>query len=158
MLDQVAQLHRLAVAGRQELQPALSQLAAALTASDPAQFVEFSRPTLPPPDQAVLDSGVAARLLGGTREGLAAGVEGGVEDELALVAPWGVELAGIRVPVSVWSGEQDTDTPTSHARWLATPMPTAELRVFPDEGHLSLIYGREGEVVDWLAEQLRRAR
>jgi pimeloyl-ACP methyl ester carboxylesterase len=68
-----------------------------------------------------------------------------------------VDPASIRVPVGVWSGEQDTDTPTSHARWLASAIPTAELRLFPDEGHLSLIYGREGEVLDWLAE-LRRAR
>lgn len=29
------------------------------------------------------------------------------EDQLALVAPWGVELARVRVPVAVWHGEQD---------------------------------------------------
>ena len=49
--------------------------------------------------------------------------EGGIEDGLALVAPWGVRSASIRVPVSLWSGEQDRDTPTGHAHWLATAIP-----------------------------------
>jgi hypothetical protein len=37
---------------------------------------------------------------------------------------------------------------------LATAIPGAELRLFPEEGHLSLVYGREREVLDWLAQQL----
>jgi pimeloyl-ACP methyl ester carboxylesterase len=57
-------------------------------------------------------------------------------------------------PGSFWSGEQDTDTPARHARWLATAIPGAELHLFPEEGHLSLVYGREWEVLDWLAQQL----
>ena len=47
----------------------------------------------------------------------------------------------MRVPVRLWSGAQDTDTPPAHARWLATAIPGASLRQFPDEGHLSLIQG-----------------
>jgi pimeloyl-ACP methyl ester carboxylesterase len=85
------------------------------------------------------------------------GAEGGIEDELALVAPWEIDLASVRVPVSLWSGEQDTDTPAGHARWLATAIPGAELRLFPEEGHLSLVYGREREVLDWLAQQRRNS-
>jgi pimeloyl-ACP methyl ester carboxylesterase len=77
---------------------------------------------------------------------------------LAVVAPWGIELTGVRVPVRLWSGAQDTDTPPAHARWLATAIPGASLRQFPDEGQLSLIHRRYREVVDWLAEHLRRSR
>ena len=154
MADDVAQMHRLAVAGRDALRQAIPQLAEVLTSTDLAHFVEFSSPTLPAPDQAVLRTDAAAYLFANLREGLAPGAEGGIEDELALVAPWGVELAGVRVPVSLWSGEQDTDTPAGHARWLATAIPGAELRLFPEDGHLSLIYGREWEVLDWLAQQL----
>ena len=154
MADDVAQMHRLAIAGRDALQQAMPQLAEALTSTDLARFVEFSSPTLPPPDQAILETDAAAYLFANLREGLAPGAEGGIEDELSLVAPWEVDLAGIRVPVSLWSGEQDTDTPAGHARWLATAIPGAELRPFPEEGHLSLVYGREREVLDWLAQQL----
>jgi pimeloyl-ACP methyl ester carboxylesterase len=73
-------------------------------------------------------------LLASTREGLAAGPEGWVEDDLALVAPWGVELAGVRVPVALWHGEQGALVPTAHTRWLADAIPGAELRLFADEG------------------------
>ena len=154
MADDVAQMHRLAVAGRDALQQAMPQLAEALTSTNLARFVEFSSPTLPAPDQAILNTDAAAHLFANLREGLAPGPEGGIEDELALVAPWQVDLAGVRVPVSLWSGEQDTDTPAGHARRLATAIPGAELRLFPEEGHLSLVYGREREVLDWLAQQL----
>jgi pimeloyl-ACP methyl ester carboxylesterase len=154
MADDVAQMHRLAVAGRDALQQAMPQLADVLTSADLARFVEFSSPTLPAPDQAILKTDAAAYLFANLREGLAPGAEGGIEDELALVAPWEIDLAGVRVPVSLWSGEQDTDTPARHARWLATAIPGAQLRLFPEEGHLSLVYGREREVLDWLAQQL----
>jgi hypothetical protein len=32
------------------------------------------------------------------------------------------------------------------------------LRLLPDDGHVSLIFAREREVVGWLAEQLHRDR
>ena len=41
-----------------------------------------------------------------------------------------------------------------HARWLASAIPGAELRLFPEDGHLSLVYGREREVLGWLARRL----
>jgi pimeloyl-ACP methyl ester carboxylesterase len=123
-----------------------------------AGFIEFVSSTLSPPDQAIVDTDAAAHLLANLREGLAQGAEGAIEDELAVVAPWGIDLASVRVPVSLWSGEQDTDTPLAHGRWLATAIPGAELRLFPEEGHLSLIYGRDREILDWLADQLRRSR
>ena len=41
-----------------------------------------------------------------------------VEDQLALVAPWGVELARVRVPVAVWHGEQDLGVPAPMAAGL----------------------------------------
>jgi pimeloyl-ACP methyl ester carboxylesterase len=154
MADDVAQMHRLAVAGRDALQQAMPQLVEVLTSTDLARFVEFSSRALPAPDQAILKTDAAAYLFANLREGLAPGAEGGIEDELALVAPWELDLAGVRVPVSLWSGEQDTDTPARHARWLATAIPGAELHLFPEEGHLSLVYGREWEVLDWLAQQL----
>jgi pimeloyl-ACP methyl ester carboxylesterase len=88
MADDVAQMHRLAVAGRDALQQAIPQLAEVLTSTDLDRFIEVSRPALPPPDQAILATEAAAHLLANLREGLAPGAEGGIEDGLALVAPW----------------------------------------------------------------------
>jgi hypothetical protein len=36
----------------------------------------------------------------------------------------------------------------------ASAIPGAELHLFSEEGHLSLVYGREREILDWLAQQL----
>jgi pimeloyl-ACP methyl ester carboxylesterase len=49
MAEQVAQLHRLAAAGPDGLQPAMGQLAETLTATSLAGFVELVSPTLPHP-------------------------------------------------------------------------------------------------------------
>jgi pimeloyl-ACP methyl ester carboxylesterase len=146
-----------AAGGREAVQPLLEQMAGGFKAVDPAQFVELYGPGFPPPDRAILDTTVAGHILVPTVEGLAAGVEGFVEDELAVVAPWGVELARVRVPVALWQGEQDQLIPAGHARWLAETIPGAELRLSADDGHLSIIYGRDREAIAWLAEQLRRS-
>jgi pimeloyl-ACP methyl ester carboxylesterase len=151
------QRFKLALAGRDALQPVLAQSAQAFVAADPAQLIALSGPVLAPPDRAVFDTDVAAFLLAVFRDGLAAGAEGWVEDDLAFVAAWGVELGSVRVPVAVWHGEQDLSVPATHGRWLAGAIPGAELRLLPDDGHVSLIFAREREVVGWLAEQLRRA-
>jgi pimeloyl-ACP methyl ester carboxylesterase len=147
----------LAAAGREAVQPLLEQMAEGFKAVDPAQFVQMYGPGFPPPDRAILDTTVASYILGPTVEGLAPGVEGFVEDELAVVAPWGVDLAGVLVPVALWQGEQDQLIPPGHARWLADAIPGAELQLYPDEGHLSIIFGRDREVIAWLAEQLHRS-
>jgi hypothetical protein len=89
MSDEVAQLHRRAVAGRAGLQPALGQLAETLTATSLTGFVELVSPTLSPPDRAILTTDAGAHLFTNLREGLARGAEGAIEDELAVVAPWG---------------------------------------------------------------------
>jgi pimeloyl-ACP methyl ester carboxylesterase len=157
----LAELHvqrfKLALAGREALQPVLAQSAQALLAADPAQLIALSGPVLSPPDRAVFDTDLAAFLLAVFRDGLAAGAEGWVEDDLAFVAAWGVALDKVRVPVAAWHGGQDLDVPATHGRWLAGAIPGAELRLLPDDGHVSLIFAREREVVGWLAEQLRRA-
>ena len=116
MPDTSVQRFKLALAGRDALQPLLAQLAATFTAADPAQLIALSGPVLSPPDRAVFDPDLATFNLAVFRQGLAAGTEGWVEDDLAFVAPWRVELGGVRVPVAVWHGEQDLGVPATHSR------------------------------------------
>ncbi len=114
---------------------------------------------LPARDREVLSSPqVAAFLLACLREGLTAGPEGWIEDDLAFVAPWGVDLAGTRVPVTLWHGQQDWPTPASHARWLADTIPDAELRLVAEEGALSVIFRHASEVIGWLSAHLPNRR
>jgi pimeloyl-ACP methyl ester carboxylesterase len=152
------QLLKLATAGREALQQVLSQLAEAVRVGTPEQWVEQMSPMASPPDRAVFDTELAAAILADWREGLTPGVEGWVDDYLALLAPWGIDLRRVRVPVKLWFGAQDWSMPAAHGRWLADAIPGARLELFPDEGHFSLIFRRYREVVDWLADQLRPDR
>jgi pimeloyl-ACP methyl ester carboxylesterase len=58
------------------------------------------------------------------------------------------------VPVLIWHGEHDRFVPTSHGRWLAVRVPGAEARISAEDGHLTLMAHRVGEVHDWLLERL----
>ena len=73
-----------------------------------------------------------------TRAG-AQGVVGARDDGLAIVAPWGFEVADITVPVAVWQGRQDAMVPFEHGVWLADNIPTARAHLYEDEGHLTLV-------------------
>jgi len=67
------------------------------------------------------------------------GLDGLVDDDLAYVAPWGFDPAAIARPTLILHGERDRVVPASHAMWLASAIPTAELWLRPDDGHLSVL-------------------
>jgi hypothetical protein len=94
-----SQMLKLATAGREALHQVLSQAAEAVRVGSPEQWVEQMSPMVSPPDRAVFDTKLAAAILADWREGLTPGVEGWVDDYLALLAPWGIDLARVRVPV-----------------------------------------------------------
>ncbi|MBE1580304.1 alpha/beta fold hydrolase [Amycolatopsis roodepoortensis] len=82
-------------------------------------------------------------------------VEGGpgglIDDDLAYVAPWGFAPSDVRAPVLHLHGGADRIVPPAHGEWLARQCSTAESRVFPEDGHVSVL--RHGEAaLEWLAE------
>ncbi len=72
------------------------------------------------------------------REGLRQGAQGPLRDFLQYLQPWGMELAAIEQPVTLWHGNADTVVPISHSRYLAEQLPNAELHILRGEGHYSL--------------------
>jgi pimeloyl-ACP methyl ester carboxylesterase len=70
------------------------------------------------------------------REAFRHGVWGWVDDDLAFLAPWGFDVADIRVPVVVRYGEKDVLTPAPHGAWLAAHIPSARPVINRDAGHL----------------------
>jgi pimeloyl-ACP methyl ester carboxylesterase len=90
-------------------------------------------------DRAALTGEFAEAVAGMVRRALSAGVAGWRDDDLAFVKPWGFDLEEITVPVSIWHGAHDRMVPVAHGRWLAAHVPGARVRVYDDEGHLSLI-------------------
>ncbi|WP_172406915.1 alpha/beta fold hydrolase, partial [Clavibacter michiganensis] len=118
---------RAAVAGREALEEELSA-----STFDPAMFTDGDLRALET-EWAWLNE-VAGR-------GLDAGIGGMVDDDLALVADWGVDLAAVRAPVILLHGDADRIAPVAHARWLADRVPGAELVIRPGDGHISVLHG-----------------
>jgi pimeloyl-ACP methyl ester carboxylesterase len=95
---------------------------------------------LPAPDRAVLagDPGIVERGAAMGAEAVRQGPGGLVEDLRVVMRPWGVDLAAIAVPTTVWQGDRDASIPVGWAELLARSIPGARLRLLPGEGHLMI--------------------
>lgn len=67
----------------------------------------------------------AAMLL----EAFRSGYWGEVREMVIAAEPWGVRLDHIPIAVQLWSGDQNTLVPPSHAEYLAHAVPTAQLHI-----------------------------
>ncbi|CCH34741.1 alpha/beta hydrolase fold containing protein [Saccharothrix espanaensis DSM 44229] len=100
------------------------------------RFAVVSDPGFAPADLAALDAewGWFGKVVGPATED-----PGGlIADDLAYVAPWGVDLAAITAPVLLLHGGQDRVVPPTHGAWLARAL-DAELRTYPEDGHISVL-------------------
>jgi len=140
------------LAGEETLRPVLEAEAARTTTEELGAALGT---LLSPPDLAVLESGIGAYLSSGFTTGLARGVDGWLDDDLAFSRPWGFEPAEIRTPVLVVQGRQDLMVPRAHGEWLARRIPGAEAWFAEDEGHLTLFQPRSvRRIHKWLLERL----
>ena len=89
-------------------------------------------------------------LLEVVRPAIASGPGPLIDDDLALVRPWGFDVTAIEVPLLLLHGGEDRMAPVAHASWLAEHCPTAALRVIPEDGHISVLRSA-GLALDWLA-------
>jgi pimeloyl-ACP methyl ester carboxylesterase len=71
-------------------------------------------------------------------EALCQGTRGFALEARLLVRPWGFRLEDIRVPVHVWHGTEDVDTPVSMGKAVAACIPKSKLIICPGEGHMLL--------------------
>jgi pimeloyl-ACP methyl ester carboxylesterase len=72
-----------------------------------------------------------------------------IDDDLAYVAPWGFDPAGVQVPTLLLHGAQDRMVPASHSRWLSHHIPNAELWLRGGDGHLSMLNAAQA-ALEWL--------
>jgi pimeloyl-ACP methyl ester carboxylesterase len=87
------------------------------------------------------------------QEQAALGVWGWVDDDLALIRPWGFATTSIGVPVLVWYGLTDVLVPPAHGEWLAANIPGCLVRVDDVAGHLGSDPETEiAENVAWLRD------
>jgi pimeloyl-ACP methyl ester carboxylesterase len=105
---------------------------------------------LSPIDLAALTDELIDCNLDRYRDGLAPGVDGWLDDTLAVLKPWGFSPEMISVPVMVWHGRHDQMVPFQHGEWLASHLPSAEAHLSDEDGHLTLVQTRVPMVHSWL--------
>ena len=135
-------------AGAEELRAATrgrAALAALLSTS------EFDPEIFTPADHAALAGDwswfnrIAAR-------GMDNGLDPFVDDDLATVGPWGCDPAQIAVPTLLLHGAQDRMAPAAHDVWMQRRIPSAELWLRPDDGHISVLSSAP-DALSWLVEK-----
>jgi pimeloyl-ACP methyl ester carboxylesterase len=105
-----------------------------------------------PADLGVFAGPYGEWLVTSSTEGLSTGYTGAVEDDLAFVEPWGFDAGDVRSPVLLVQGGADRFVPPAHAEWLAATCPRAELRLMPEDGHIS-VFARLEDTIAWLLER-----
>lgn len=128
---------RAAIGGRAALEDHLAS-----TEFDPEQFT--------PADHAAL-AGAWSWLGAVAGQAIQGGPGGMVDDNLAYVAPWGFDPGQVSPPVLFLHGGQDRIVPSSHGKWLARHVRSAELWLRPDDGHISVLNSGLA-AMDWLRE------
>ncbi len=78
-----------------------------------------------------------------------------VDDYSSYLSAWGFDVGEIHVPVVIFQGDLDENVPLGHAHWLARHIEGADLRVYPGEGHLSLVFSHRGDIVEAITALLR---
>lgn len=136
--------------GEAALRAFLEQETAAMAGVTAERLAETIETLLGDEDRAVLSGELAEHFLEAQAHGLAPGVDGWVDDDLAFAQPWGFDPGSIRRPVLLLQGEDDRFVPGSHGHWLAARIPGVEARITADDGHITLIERHMHEVNDWL--------
>lgn len=103
---------------------------------DAEAFFEKSLADMCAADQEVLtEPDLRSRMIANSAELYRQGGRGMYDEALILARPWGFEPDELRVLVQIWHGERDETVPVAMATHLAQAIPSARLRMFPDEGH-----------------------
>jgi pimeloyl-ACP methyl ester carboxylesterase len=119
----------------------------------PSEFAASMGDLLSVVDRVSLSGDFADYKTQTTAVAIESGPWGWLDDDLAMARPWGFDLSGIEVPVTIWQGGEDRFVPFAHGEWLAANVSGARARLLPAEGHLSIVLGSYGAVLDDLLER-----
>jgi pimeloyl-ACP methyl ester carboxylesterase len=141
------------LAGPDALEPVLLRDQAEMFSAGPEGLRQAMLTVLSPLDQEAFTPELGAWIYAVMAEGAGDRIEGFRDDNLAVVHPWGFDVADIRIPVLLLQGTQDLMVPPAHGRWLAERIPGIEAEISDTEGHITLLVGRVPEVHEWLLER-----
>jgi pimeloyl-ACP methyl ester carboxylesterase len=138
-----------ALAGELSLGTYLSEQREAMLATNPQTLHEVMEGLLSPVDKAILSGDLVDWVHAASIRGLEPGYDGWLDDDAAIVRPWGFDLRDIRVPVLIQAGKQDRFVPYAHAHWLVENISEVTDALSPDDGHLTLLADFQ-RTVHWL--------
>jgi len=140
----------LVLAGEEALRPALEDEREGLLGVTAEGLREAMAPHLGDADREALTGELAAAVHVNMTHGLAGGVDGWVDDNLAFVRPWGFDVGSIERRVLIVQGGDDLMVPKRHGLWLAEHVRGCETRIDDAEGHLTLVQNLVPEIHEWL--------
>lgn len=109
---------------------------------------------VPPEDYAAFAQPGRLEAFGQTmRESMRQGARGAAWDLGLYVRDFGFRLDEIRIPLTLFHGERDTNAPIDMARRAMTELRTARLITFANEAHLSTLCNHPDEIAQSLADQ-----
>ena len=119
--------------------------------ADPIAGIRALMETAPEADRAIIaDPQWQAAYSVNVREALRSGVEGWLDEALAVTGRWDeIDPARIVTSVTWWHAIGDRNCPISAARRLVDRLPNASFRTWASAGHLEA-YVREPEILDEL--------
>jgi len=79
-------------------------------------------------------------------EALTQGNKGPVRDMLLYVKEWNFDVAAIRIPLTLFHGEQDRNFPVSLVKRMANNLPHVQLITYPEDGHISIFVNHFNEI------------
>lgn len=133
-----------------DLENYLKQQAESMSGTTPEGVMTELGDLVSPADRHALSGVMGEFVVRELAHSLSAGVWGWFDDDRALFSPdWGFDLSEIRVPLSVWHGEQDQFVPIAHGRWMAHQL-RADVHLLQDRGHMSLSLDYYGDLLDEL--------
>src|SRR5262245_36096851 len=116
----------------------------------PAAVLDALETELPAPDRAELaQPAMRVQVAAGMVEALRGGLQGWVDDDLAMLRPWGFDPAAITAPTMLWYGAQDVLTPVGHGDWLYRAIPGSTYVRAAGQGHFAA-YAEQDHTLSWL--------
>jgi pimeloyl-ACP methyl ester carboxylesterase len=114
---------------------------------DPGGTARRRFSSMPAADQQALrDPRATDMLIASMAESFRTGSDGSAWELRLMTHSWGFRLQDIAVPVALWHGDADINSPIATAAYLSDTIPDASLTVLPGEGHF-LILKRWGEII-----------
>ncbi|KAJ9155099.1 alcohol dehydrogenase [Pleurostoma richardsiae] len=103
------------------------------------------------------DGKILKLIVKSAREAFCDGAEGWACEAKLFGSPWGFELAELQVEegkLLMYHGGKDINIPLRMAEKAAGMIPNAQLKVEPDESHLSLAFHKVDEIMDAIVTML----